>query len=279
MQRRPSPAEFVRTLSPALDQAAAIAAALQGRVPNVPKPGEGSAVKAALTIADTAAQEALLVPLLARFRSARLEAEEDTHSVELFDGSAAALRIVIDPIDGTFHFYLGRLGMYAVMAGFAVDGRYEAALVALPNEQLRFDAVRGRGVRRAQLGSESAPASCTPDGHRLLLSDGVPDAVEAALRAAGFEIGRASGGAVALAPLIPGVRGGLRIAKTATISVRGRIGVLIAREAGALVETADSHAFPDSLDEPATTLVVASDRATADAIQAALRRCRDHIRV
>ncbi len=271
MARLPSPAEFVRTLSPALDQAAAIAAALQGRVPNVPKIGEESAVKAALTIADTAAQEALLVPLLARFRAARLEAEEDTHSVELFDGSAAALRIVIDPIDGTFHFYLGRRGMYAVMAGFAVDGRFEAALVALPNEQLRFDAVRGRGARRATLGAEATSAACACDGRRLLLSDGVPDAVEARLRAAGFETGRACGGAVALAPLIPGVCGGLRIAKYATISVRGRIGVLIAREAGALAETAAAAPFPDSLDEPATSLVVASDRATADAIQAALR--------
>ncbi|MCL4685609.1 hypothetical protein KJ059_12775 [Myxococcota bacterium] len=271
MSRLPSPAEFVRTLSPALDQAAAIAAALQGRVPNVPKTGEGSAVKAALTIADTAVQEALLVPLLAQFRSARLEAEEDTHIVELFDGSAAGLRIVIDPIDGTFHFYLGRRGMYAVMAGFAVDGRFEAALVALPREQLRFDAVRGHGARRARLGGASAPAACTSTGRRLLLSDGVPEPVEARLRTAGFETRRACGGAVALAPLVPGVRGGLRISKYATISVRGRIGVLIAREAGALAETAAGAPFPDSLDEPATSLIVASDRATVDAIQAALR--------
>jgi fructose-1,6-bisphosphatase/inositol monophosphatase family enzyme len=271
MPRLPSPAEFVRTLSPALDQASAIAAALQGRVSNIPKAGEQTAVKAALTIADTAAQEALLVPLLARFRAARLEAEEDTHSVELFEGTAAALRIVIDPIDGTFHFYLAHRGMYAVMAGFAVDGRFEAALVALPREELRFEAVRGRGAQRATIGSEATPASCTRDGRRLLLSDGVPEAVETRLRAAGFETGRACGGAVALAPLVPGVRGGLRIAKYATISVRGRIGVLIAREAGALAETADGAPFPDSLDEPATSLVVASDRATADAIQAVLR--------
>ncbi len=63
------PRDFVRVLAPAMAQAAAIASALQGRVPNVPKPGAKSAVKAALTIADTAAQEALLVPLLANFRA------------------------------------------------------------------------------------------------------------------------------------------------------------------------------------------------------------------
>ena len=80
------PLDFVRLLAPAMAQAAAIASALEGRVPNVPKPDEQSAVKAALTIADTAAQEALLVPLLAGFRDARLEAEEDTRSIALFVG-------------------------------------------------------------------------------------------------------------------------------------------------------------------------------------------------
>jgi fructose-1,6-bisphosphatase/inositol monophosphatase family enzyme len=272
MDPLPTPAEFVRTLAPALEQAAAIAAALQGRVPNVPKSGESTAVKAALTIADTAAQEALLVPLLARFRAARLEAEEETHSVELFTGAAASHRIVVDPIDGTLHFYLAGRGLYAVMAGFAIEGRYEAALVALPREELRFEAVRGRPPRRGRLGEPMAPVRCTADGRRLLLSDGVPDAIEARLRADGFETERACGGAVALAPVVPGVRGGLRIAKYATISARGRIGTLIAREAGALVETGTGEPFPDSLDAPATSLVVASDRETAAAIQAALRR-------
>jgi fructose-1,6-bisphosphatase/inositol monophosphatase family enzyme len=272
MDALPTPAEFVATLSPALEQAAAIAAALQGRVPNVPKAGESTAVKAALTIADTAAQEALLVPLLARFRPARLEAEEETQTVELFTGSAPDLRIVVDPIDGTLHFYLAGRGFYAVMAGFAVGDRYEAALVALPREELRFEAVRGRGPRGGPLGGPLEPVRCTDGGQRLLLSDGVPDAVEARLRAEGFDTERACGGAVALAPVVPGVRGGLRIAKYATISARGRIGTLIAREAGALVETGDGDPFPDSLDAPATSLVVASDRETASAIQAALRR-------
>lgn len=271
MDASPSPDEFVRTLSPALEQAAAIAAALQGRVPNVPKAGEATPVKAALTIADTAAQEALLVPLLARFRAARLEAEEETHSVELFTGTEPARRIVVDPIDGTLHFYLAGLGLYAVMAGFAVDGRYEAALVALPREGLRFDAVRGAGARRGSLGGDSARAGCTREGAKLLLSDGVPDAIEVRLRAEGFETERASGGAVALAPLVPGVRGGLRLSKYATISARGRIGTLIAREAGACIETGSGEPFPDSLDTPATSLVVASDTATARRIQAVLR--------
>jgi fructose-1,6-bisphosphatase/inositol monophosphatase family enzyme len=267
----PSAEEFLRVVAPALEQAAAIAAALEGRVVNAPKSGEATPVKAALTVADTAAQEALLVPLLGRFRAARLEAEEDTHSVDLFTGEAESLRIVIDPIDGTFHFFLGRRGPYAVMAGFAVGSRYQAALVALPREGWRFEGLRGVGARRGPLGGLTVPVAPTRDGRRLYLSDGVPDAVEERLRRAGYVTQRACGGAVAVAPLVPGVRGGLRIARSDTISVRGRIGLLIAREAGAMVETAEGAPFPDTLDDRATSLVVAADRETADALTSALR--------
>jgi hypothetical protein len=120
------------------------------------------------------------------------------------------------------------------------------------------------------MGEQACPVEPTRGGHRLLLSDGVPEPVEKRLRAAGFETGRACGGAVAIAPLLPGVCGGLRVAKYATISARGRIGLLVAREAGARVETGDGGPFPDSLDEPATTLVVAADDETARAVRAAL---------
>jgi len=70
------PESFVEDLRPAVRQAAAIARALEGRVPNRPKVGEDSAVKAALTVADTACQEALLVPLLRHLSDVQLEAEE-----------------------------------------------------------------------------------------------------------------------------------------------------------------------------------------------------------
>jgi len=265
---QPSPEEFVRILAPAMEQAAAIATALEGRVANRPKSGEVTPVKAALTVADTAAQEALLVPLLARFRAARLEAEEDTRSVALFTGEAAELRIVIDPIDGTFHFFLGGRGPYAVMAGLAIADRYQAALIALPREGLCFSALRGGGARAAA----GQPAALSRAGRRVLVSDGVADAVAAQLGAQGFEVGLACGGAVAVAPLVPGVRGGLRVAKHASISTRGRIGALIAAEAGALVETGAGEPFPVSLDEPARSLVVADDPEVAAAIRAALAR-------
>jgi len=270
MSKAASPEEFLRVLEPALEQAAAIAAALEGRVANRPKSGEASDVKAALTVADTAAQEALLVPLLARFGAARLEAEEDTRSVARFTGEADDVRIVIDPIDGTFRFFLGGRGPYAVMAGLAIAGRYEAALLALPREGLRFSALRGRGARD----SSGMPAALSRSGAGLLVSDGVADAVAERLRAAGFEVGLGCGGAVAVAPLVPGVRGGLRLATPHSISTRGRIGVLIAREAGALVETAAGAPFPAALDAPVSSLVVADAPEVAAEIRGALAELR-----
>jgi fructose-1,6-bisphosphatase/inositol monophosphatase family enzyme len=267
-----APRAFVRVLGPAMAQASAIAAALEGRVPNVPKPGATTAVKAALTIADTAAQETLLIPLSREFRAARLEAEEDTRSVALFDGSDARKRIVIDPIDGTLHFYLGAGGPYAVMAGLAIDGCYEAALVALPREGWLFEAVRRGGAQRAQPAqAPREPATLAREGNALLLSDGVPDAVVERLVARGFAVRRACGGAVAVAPLLPGVRGGLRVAKNGMISTRGRIGLLIAAEAGAAITTGCGEPFPLEIDVPADALIVADAPEIAAEIRGALR--------
>ena len=104
-RKRTDPEAFVRALAPALRQSASIARALEGRVANRPKPGEATAVKAALTIADTASQEALLVPLLEHFPTVRLAAEEDTPSTIQFASEGPEL-VVIDPIDGTLRFYL-----------------------------------------------------------------------------------------------------------------------------------------------------------------------------
>lgn len=252
-------------------QAAAIAAALEGRVPNAPKSGEATAVKAALTIADTASQESLLIPLAKEFRSARLEAEEDTSSVAFFDASDARTRIVIDPIDGTLHFYLRARGPYAIMAGLAIDGRYEAALVALPREGWLFEAVRRGGAWRARPAqAPREPATLAREGNVLLLSDGVPDAVAERLVARGFAVQRACGGAVAVAPLLPGVRGGLRVTKDATISTRGRIGLLIAAEAGALISTGSGAPFPPLIDDPAGSLIVADTPEIATELRTAV---------
>ena len=258
---------FVETLSPAIRQAAAIARALEGQVANEPKHAD-SAVKAALTIADTASQEALLVPLLAHFPDVVLEAEEDTPTAALFSAESDA-RVVIDPIDGTLHSYLEHRGPYATMVGLAFRGRYEAALVALPREGIFLEGARGGGVWRAKARSKPKPWKAAATGKRVLVHHEMPGVVVDALESAGFHVTFGCGGAISVAPLLKGFSGGLRLAKE-SVSVRGRVGLLLAREAGALVTDASGKPFPDDLDTPAPSLVLAATEEDARIFQEAL---------
>ncbi len=267
----PAPDEFVRALVPALLQASSIARSLEGQVANRPKRGEARAVKAALTSADTAAQEALLVPLFERFPNVQLEAEEDTPSVALFTNSSDSL-VVIDPIDGTLRFYLEAGGPYAVMIGLAIAGEYVAGLVALPREQLCFHGVLGRGASSMTgTGPEKPIQKVEADGNRILVSHDLPSPAVARLRDCGYEVCPASGGAISVAPLIPGVRAGLRVARhnPEGISVRGRIGAMISREAGLAVRGV-AGAFPTAIREPADALLVACDPVDLANLESAL---------
>lgn len=271
MHDTPSPREFARALAPALRQAASIARALEGRAANRPKSGEVTAIKAALTVADTAAQEALLTRLFEHFPYVSLAAEEDTPSVGRFPETAPA-QVVIDPIDGTLRFYLERAGPYATMIGLAIGGRYEAGLVALPGEGIFLEAVRGEGARRSQDDEESQPVRVGEGGNRVWVSHDLPAPVVERLQARGFEVEPASGGAISVAPLIPGVRAGLRLAKQNPegVSIRGRIGALIAAEAGAIVSGADGP-FPEAIHEPCQALLVAETEDDHALLEDALR--------
>jgi fructose-1,6-bisphosphatase/inositol monophosphatase family enzyme len=270
-RKRTDPEAFVRALAPALRQSASIARALEGRVANRPKAGETTAVKAALTIADTASQEALLVPLLEHFPTVRLAAEEDTPSTIHF-ASAGPELVVIDPIDGTLRFYLEGEGPYAVMIGLACEREYTAALVALPREELYLDAVRGQGARIAQRGSPARRARAEATGKRVYVSHTLPEAACECLLRRGFEVVPACGGAIAVAPLVPGACAGLRIAMEPEpdLSIRGRIGVLIAAEAGALVRSESGAVFPSDIETRARALLVAASSAELGALEAAL---------
>jgi len=233
-------------------------------------------VKAALTIADTASQEALLIPLLEHFPQVKLEAEEDTPSVSRFSESGDAL-VVIDPIDGTLRFYLEAKGPYAVMIGLAIADRYEASLVALPREQLCFDAVKGRGARvRSKDAAVKAVTLGEPTGNRILVSHNLPTSAVEKLRDLGYEVAAAAGGAISVAPLIPGVCAGLRLARENAegVSIRGRIGALISAEAGALV-TGAAGPFPPEIRAPAPALLIATTPETLTHLQDALSTIQD----
>lgn len=265
----PDPRAFVTVMAPVLRQAAAIARALEGRVVNRPKSGETRAAKAALTLADTATQEALLVPLFEHFPFLRIEAEEDTPTVGRFPRHGDAV-VVIDPIDGTLHSYLGGRGPYAVMVGLALRGRFEAALVALPREGLFFDTVRSRGAHCSRAGGPARPARVSSGGRRVIVSHEIPERALLQLRERGYDVVPGSGGAIAVAPLVAGVRAGLRIASAPEgISHRGRIGALIASEAGALVCDPGGSPVPDALETKLSGLLVAATESDLEALLAA----------
>jgi len=263
--------DFDARLRSAVAEAATHALRLEGTVANVGKSGETRIEKQALTRADLEVQEILLRALLACRPHVRLEAEEDTPTCALFGNDSDEVAI-IDPIDGTYHSYLGGEGPYSVILGFAVKGVYRQALVALPREQLLFEGIAGVGARVGTFGGEGRPAEAIADGERILVSHGMPDAVCSALEASGFEVAFGSGGAVAVAPLVPGVRAGLRYAEALPgVSVRGRAGLVIARESGARVEQASGADFPNDMTTPARTLVIATSAEDSQRIREALR--------
>jgi len=268
------PSKFIEVLSPAMRQAASIARALEGRVQNTPKKEESTEVKQALTIADTATQEALLVPLREPFPQGALEAADATETARSFAarGSRNAL-VVIDPIDGTLHSYLRGEGPYAVMAGLAIDGRYEAALVALPREGLFFEAVRGGGARMAKAGSAMRAVRVDSAGERVFFSHGIPEASREGLRRCDASPVAACGGAVSIAPLVKGVRAGIRWGHAEEgISIRGRIGLLVAREAGLCVLGSTGQDFPEDIGSFEPGLVIAPTREAAEPLLDCLPR-------
>ena len=251
--------EFVRLLSPAMREAASLARSLEGRVHNMPKLEEESAVKQALTQADQQTQEVILRALLAHFPRVSLAAEEDTKSVAQFPDTGEA-RVIIDPIDGTLNSYLESKGPYSVIVGLEVRGRYEAGLVAMPREGLFFDASRGNGARCQVAGRSPRSARIGAPGGRIMVGHDTPESVRVHLRKRGHEVTPASGGAVAVAPLVRGVCAGLRWkASGLGISIRGRVGALISREAGARVCDESGASFPEDVASRANALLVAEN--------------------
>ena len=223
-----------------------------------------------MTIADSACQEALLVPLFEHFPHVCLAAEEDTPSVQRFPKSGNEI-VVIDPIDGTLRFYLEGMGPYGIMMGLAVDGEYEAGLVALPREGLFFHAVRGWGAFVSRADGTPRHAAFDTAGDRILVTHDLPKEAVNFLCGKGFEVVPASGGAISVAPLIPGVRAGLRLVRTVpSVSIRGRIGLLMSAEAGALIRSETGSEFPLQIEAAARAVLVAANEADLHVLQEAL---------
>ncbi len=71
------------------------------------------------------------------------------------------------------------------------------------------------------------------------------------------------------------MRAGLRLPSSPDgISIRGRIGLLISSEAGALMESERGERFPSRIDQPARALLLAADEQDMDHLRYALAAAR-----
>jgi len=238
--QRVEPREFLESMTLAVRQAAAAVRFLEGRVKNRPKAGEDSEAKAALTSGDCVSQEVLLTALRNDFPWIELDAEEDTPTVRAFEGNRSAQRVIIDPIDGTLR-YLNRDGLYAVLLGLEGVRGVEAVLVALPQEEVIIRAARGQGV---EISIGAAPFEPAPlqarngTARRILVSHELPSGLVERLTAKGFEACRAAGGAIGVAPLLPGTSAAIRTTQSHSgLSRRTWVSTLATLEAGGCVET------------------------------------------
>ncbi len=266
------PVGFSISMTGVVRRAGEIAEALRGRAQNHPKLSESSAVKQALTEAVLRVQEEILQALLQDFPDCSLAAEEDTPSVSLFSSEAPAT-VIIDPIDGTLRSYLEGAGPYAVIVGLVLAGRVHAALVAVPQEGIVFRGAVGNGVQGILGAGEARDIRVRADGRRILVSHTLEGKLLRALEAEGFEVEPACGGAIAVAPLIPGVCAGLRLVASSAeggVSIRGRVGVLLAREAGAHIRGDAGREFPLDLESPNWSLRITANEEDQARIERAL---------
>ena len=145
------PEEFVDVLVPVVRQCAEASLIFFGKVSDIGKSSdatlrseEARQASSALTVLDTALQDIILSCVLQHFPFVRCIAEEDTPLRRRFSGNDSDYVLILDPIDGTYHFQRGD-APYSVSVGLARGGLMEAAVVARPSEDKLFTAVRGQG--------------------------------------------------------------------------------------------------------------------------------------
>ncbi len=264
--------EFVERMTLPVWQAAAAVRWLEGRVENFPKQDAPTPAKAALTYGDCVSQEILLTALHAHYPWVEIEAEEDTPTAQRFAANRTPDRVLIDPIDGTLR-YVQRDGYYAVLLGLEREGRVEAALIALPQEDLVVRAVRGEGAEVARAGGSFEPVSAAqePGGDRLLVSYDLPPGVAPRLRAEGYDLVRAAGGAIGIAPLLSDAFGAIRTSPDpAGVSRRTWVSTLATLEAGGSVETITGP-FPERYVPGISGVLVAPGPGEISALRKLLR--------
>lgn len=225
---------FVATFSSAALQAGAVARRLQGQVEHRTKLGS-SAEAEAVSVADLAAQDVLLLRLSEVLGECAVDAEEETESVACFppaDGDRPLL--VIDPIDGSLSYLRGS-DDYAVMGALLRGGSFRAAVIHFPPRGDLYWAVAGRGCYRRDADGRTQRVVLGSSPARVLVPPRVPAEVRRRVEALGYEVQQSRCSAIdASAPVV-----GRAIASVnhEAPDRRRAIGFLLVREAGGVVVT------------------------------------------
>ena len=152
MTRHIDPQAFIDALLPVVDQCARATLIFFGQVADIGKAADQTLISdhaqeasTAFTVLDAAVQDILLGAVLQHFPQVRVIAEEKTPLKRRFVGNDSPYTVILDPIDGTYHFKRGD-APYHITIGLAKGGEMIAAIVARPSEGKFYTAIKDRGA-------------------------------------------------------------------------------------------------------------------------------------
>jgi fructose-1,6-bisphosphatase/inositol monophosphatase family enzyme len=195
--------KFVAGMAPAVRQAGAIAAMMQGRVTNDGKidptdlPNDDDLLRrrrAAKTLADEIVQESLLVAALdvINIRSTLLDAEEEKPFTQHFLASGADRTLVIDPIDGTLEYLAGE-SSYSICVGLVEQHNLQTALVYFPGRDHLYLLDGGKSylatdALHSGLANAMALTAAETSSRLVFINGRVPARVQERLRRQGYDV-------------------------------------------------------------------------------------------
>ncbi|MBJ68170.1 MAG: hypothetical protein CME28_09200 [Gemmatimonadetes bacterium] len=152
MKHQIEPQHFIDTLLPVVRQCSQASMLFYGQVTNIGKEvdrgltgDKAQAASAAFTALDSGLQDILLSVVLQHFPDIGVIAEESTPLKRRFTRKSSPYLVILDPIDGTWHFKRGD-APYHITIGLACNGKMLASIVARPSEDKIFTAIRGKGA-------------------------------------------------------------------------------------------------------------------------------------
>ncbi len=233
---QPRAEKFVEVFRAAAAQAGAVARRLQGEVENVGKEGFSCPEGEALSAADLAAQDVLLLRLAESFGDVAMDAEEDTQSVARFaPPDVAQPLVVVDPIDGSFNYLRGSKD-YAVMGAWVEQARFDAVVLYYPAWRVTYWAIAGGGCYRCADGGRTERVHVAELPPRILVPPRTPRRLRERL-AEQYEVELSRCSAVDSAA--PALGRGLGSVHLGDTDRRRAIGFLAVTEAGGAVLLAD----------------------------------------